>query len=121
MKPYLKQGENEIRFLVIVGGGGTFYSRLEWDYSKCTEFNHEWTETEKRDVSIYDNSKEETCKQSKPEECVLDGEVIQHQMDMLEMMGVEVRRYNILEHKITTNVDFKKQNISTMTACIKKR
>ena len=33
-KPYLKQGDNEIIFQVIVGGGGSFYSTLAWDYSK---------------------------------------------------------------------------------------
>jgi len=33
-KPYLKHGDNEIIFQVIVGGGGSFHSTLTWDYSK---------------------------------------------------------------------------------------
>ncbi len=73
-KPYLKQGENEIVFQVIVGGGGSFYSTLTWDYSKCTEFSENWSEDVKRDVAFYDINKQEECKQSKPEECSLSGQ-----------------------------------------------
>jgi hypothetical protein len=73
-KPYLKQGDNEIIFQVIVGGGGSFYSTLTWDYSKCTEFNETWNDDITRSLSVYDSTKTEECKQSKPEECSLSGQ-----------------------------------------------
>lgn len=73
-KPYLKQGDNEIIFQVIVGGGGSFHSTLTWDYSKCTEFSENWSDDITRSLSVYDSTKTEECKQSKPEECSLNGQ-----------------------------------------------
>lgn len=74
LKPYLVRGDNEIEFHVIVGGSGRFYSHLKWDYNRCTEFNDVWSSNVVRDVEIFDESKEEICEISSPEECLLDGE-----------------------------------------------
>lgn len=72
IKPYLKEGDNEIIVRIIVGGRGEGRGEFKVKYKSCSEFKEIWNEQIERDILNFDESKqnEEICTELSPEECI---------------------------------------------------